>query len=145
VVSTNSYIYFTNGLGAAGAVGILERGAIGADGSLVAPLTAKSYNNASQAGYGALTAVNFLFELGGYETSNNMLLDKMTSVQIGNAAGDLPSSFTPQGGGQIQTTGGTAVPLAFPGATAGGAYFWLAGGATPNLTTATKQTFWVLY
>ena len=76
-----------------------------------------------------------------------------TLTRSGDFTGSVTLSVTGAPAGvtsavsNIQTTGLVSVPLFLPGGTVGGAYFWLAGGATGTLAaqTATRQTFFVLY
>jgi hypothetical protein len=147
IVGSNEFIFFTNGSTSFATVannsGDFDRGTVGVDGLLAVTAAVKSYANAKAVGYGAVTAVNYLFQLGGLD--NNTILDKMTSVLISDSSGTLPSSITPQGGGQIQNSAGAKTGVFLPGATVGGAYFWMAGGAVGATSTATKDTFWVLY
>ena len=142
IAGNTPQIYFGNGSSSAtdasaGGVGIFDHGAITPGTGLLLMAAAQSDAQAKSWGYGALTAVNFLFELGGQASMT--YLDKNNSLAI-NANFTL-GSFTPQGGGVLP------IPLFLPGATVGGAYFWLAGGATgsPSAATASSHTYWVIY
>jgi hypothetical protein len=132
-------IYFGTGLAAAtGSTPVTEidGGSVTTGTGVLGNLGTLNISSAKYFGYGAVTAVNSLFELGGHD--NAAFLSKMDNISIINSTGGLGPSFGPSGNGTL----GAATYL--PGATLGGAYFWIAGGSQAA-GTATASTYFVLY
>jgi len=152
IVAT-SLIYFGVGsnspIAAAGSfTANTEFGTITTGTGILAAMVTQTDNSNKQFGFGAVTAVNTIFQMGGQVSGQ--FTNKMNGATITTGAGTL-STFGPQGGGQIGFTpmGGVFTPVApyLPGATTGQAYFWLVGGATGSLgaQTVSNLTFFVLY
>ncbi|MCC7000062.1 MAG: hypothetical protein IT370_36015, partial [Deltaproteobacteria bacterium] len=154
-VGTTPLIYFGTGATNAGVSsdtrqstsGRVTGGGMATSGRLTS-VTNQNLTGTTAFGYGAVTAVDTVFQLGGQVSGG--FTNRMNGGTIDVAPPTL-GTFGPQGNGQIctdpLTCSGTAIAPYLPGATIGGAFFFLTGGATGTLAAQvpSNKTFFVLY
>jgi hypothetical protein len=143
------YIFFGTGVGATGAASTATNTALPVEvGRIVQGAGALTNFGLAQAGtkfygYGAVTATNSLFAIGGSNgggTTDKLNADALIAPANGTSTPTLSqATWNPQGNGQL------AAPRFLPGVTLGLPYFYTVGGSGTVGGTATATTSYNLF